>query len=307
MEGQLSQQTIAEKISCTGIGLHSGAPVQMTLHPARVGAGIVFVRTDLAHPVEIPVHHGAVASTNMATTLGRGDATVSTVEHLLSALYSLGIDNVRIEVDGPEVPVMDGSAAPFVFLLRSAGIYDQREVRRRLRIRRTVSVRDGDRTIRIEPDDRLRISYAVDFAHPAIGRQRLDRVEIDADGYEDEISRARTFGFLREVEALWKAGLARGGNLDNTVVMDDERVINPSGLRFRDEFVRHKVLDLLGDISLLGMPIRGHIVAERAGHALHQQLVQAILATPDAWEIEGELASPAEDALPLTTPARASA
>ena len=307
LEGQLSQQTIAEKISCTGIGLHSGAPVQMTLHPARAGAGIVFVRTDLSHPVEIPVHHGSVASTNMATTLGRGDATVSTVEHLLSALYSLGIDNVRIEVDGPEVPVMDGSAAPFVFLLRSAGIYDQREVRRQLRIRRTVSVRDGDRTIRIEPDDRLRISYAVDFAHPAIGRQRLDRIEIDADGYEDEISRARTFGFLREVEALWKAGLARGGNLDNTVVMDDERVINPSGLRFRDEFVRHKVLDLLGDISLLGMPIRGHIIAERAGHALHQQLVQAILADGDAWEIEGELAPASEDALPLTTPARASA
>jgi UDP-3-O-[3-hydroxymyristoyl] N-acetylglucosamine deacetylase len=307
--GALSQRTIAEKISCTGIGLHSGAPVQLTLHPARANTGVVFVRTDLAHPVEIPARPESVTSTSYATTLGRGDATVSTVEHLLSALYSLGIDNVRIEVDGPEVPVMDGSAASFVFLIRAAGIFDQSSPRRVLRVRRIVEVRDGDRSIRIEPARRLRVSYSVDYAHPAIGRQALEGLDVDAESFEREICRARTFGFLHEVEALWRGGLARGGNLDNTVVMDDQRVLNRDGLRWPDEFVRHKILDLVGDLALVGMPVQGHVIAERGGHALHQQLVAKLLSTPRAWVVEGSpvpaLGEP--DLAPVAAPARASA
>jgi UDP-3-O-[3-hydroxymyristoyl] N-acetylglucosamine deacetylase len=287
--GVLSQRTIAEKITCTGIGLHSGAPVQLTLHPERADVGVVFVRTDLAHPVEIPARHDAVTSTVMATTLGRGDATLSTVEHLMSAIVALGVDNLRVEVDGPEIPVMDGSAEPFVYLIRTAGLYDQRAERRVLRIRETLEVRDGERSIRIQPFDGLRVTYGVDFDHPAIGRQRIDNLTLDDDTFEREIARARTFGFLRDVEALWRAGLARGGNLENTVVMDDQTVLNREGLRYRDEFVRHKILDLVGDLSLIGMPISGHVIADRGGHALHQALVRAILDTPSAWVVEGLL------------------
>jgi UDP-3-O-[3-hydroxymyristoyl] N-acetylglucosamine deacetylase len=283
------QRTIAEKISCTGIGLHSGQPVQLTLHPARAGSGVVFVRTDLPEPVEVPALHGAVTSTRLATTLGRGDATIGTVEHLLAALCGLGIDNVRVEVDGPEIPVMDGSSASFVFLIRAAGIFDQGVPRRTVRMRRPVEVRDGDRVIRIEPARDLRVTYSVDFTHPAIGRQQLRNLVIDDESFEQEICRARTFGFLREVEALWRNGLARGGNLDNTVVMDDVRVLNCDGLRWPDEFVRHKVLDLLGDLALLGMPIEGHLVVERGGHALHQRFVRALLEHPSHWTIESEV------------------
>jgi UDP-3-O-[3-hydroxymyristoyl] N-acetylglucosamine deacetylase len=282
------QRTIAEKISCTGIGLHSGQPVQLTLHPARAGTGVSFVRTDLPEAVEIPAHHAAVTSTRLATTLGRGEATIGTVEHLLAALCGLGIDNVRAEVDGPEIPVMDGSAASFVFLIRAAGIFEQDAPRRSLRVRRPVEVRDGDRLIRIEPARELRVSYSVDFAHPAIGRQQLRNLVIDDESFEQELCRARTFGFLREVEALWRNGLARGGNLDNTVVMDDFRVLNRDGLRWADEFVRHKALDLLGDLALLGMPVEGHLVVERGGHALHQRFVRALLEQPSHWTVETE-------------------
>lgn len=279
------QHTIAEKVSCTGIGLHSGAPTQLTLHPARANSGIVFVRTDLPTRVEIPARAREVSSTALATTLGQDDVTVGTVEHLMAALYGLGIDNVRIEVDGPELPVMDGSAAPFVYLVRSAGLFAQRARRRVLRVRRKVEIVEGDRSISIEPSGDLRISYAVDFEHPAIRRQQLEIAGPDADRFEREISAARTFGFLEDVQALWSAGFARGGSLENTVVLDDRKVVNPEGLRFPDEFVRHKVLDLFGDLALLGMPIEGHVRAERGGHALHQQLVTALLAQPDAWTV----------------------
>ena len=286
------QRTIAEKISCTGIGLHSGQPVQLTLHPARAGSGVGFVRTDLPEPVEFPATHAAVTSTRLATTLGSGDASVGTVEHLLSALCGLGIDNVRVEVDGPEIPVMDGSAASFVFLIRAAGIFDQGVPRRTLRVRRALEIRDGDRTIRVEPGRGLRVSYSVDFAHPAIGRQQLRDLVIDDESFESEICRARTFGFLREVEALWRSGLARGGNLDNTVVMDEFRVLNRDGLRWPDEFVRHKMLDLLGDLALLGLPIEGHVIVERGGHALHQRLVRALLEQPSHYTVESSLPRP---------------
>ncbi len=281
----MNQRTIAEKVSCTGVGVHTGAAVQLVLYPARPDSGIVFVRTDLAHPVEIPVRPDSVSSTVLATTLGRGDATVSTVEHLLAAFYGLGIDNVRVEVDGPEVPVMDGSAASFVYLLRAAGTFEQDRPRRVLRVRRPIEVRDGLKRIVLIPSRSFKVSYAVDFDHPVIGRQEIDDFKLDADSFDDEISRARTFGFLHEVEALWKAGLARGGSLENTVVLDSNRVVNADGLRWSDEFVRHKVLDLIGDLAVLGLPIQGHVRVERGGHALHQKLIEAILQNPDSWRI----------------------
>ncbi len=283
----MRQRTIAEKISCTGIGLHTGAPVDLTLHPARANSGIVLVRCDGAHPVEIPARPAALADTRLATTLGRGSATIGTVEHLLAALYGLGIDNVRVEVNGPEIPVMDGSAASFVFLLRAAGLFEQRAVRSLLRVRRPLEVVDGERWIRIEPARSLRISYQVDFDHPAIGRQAIHDLEIDETVFEREICRARTFGFLREVESLWRAGLARGGSLDNTVVLDETRVLNRESVRFADEFVRHKILDLLGDLALLGVPVLGHVQVVRGGHALHQRLVAELVDHPEAWSLEG--------------------
>ena len=269
-----------------GTGSHSGAPVHLTLRPAPVGSGVRFVRTDRGHSVEIRAHPSAVKSTRLATTLGCGDATVGTVEHLLSALFGLGIDNVRVEVDGPELPVMDGSAAPFVYLLRSAGIRPQPASRPVLCLRRPLEVRDGERHIRIEPARSFRVSYAVEFDHPVIGRQEYRVDSPDPEHFEREISAARTFGFLQEVRALWRAGFARGGSLDNTVVLDDEGVVNRDGLRWPDEFVRHKVLDLFGDLALLGVPIRGQVRVERGGHSLHQELVAAIVANPDAWRID---------------------
>jgi UDP-3-O-[3-hydroxymyristoyl] N-acetylglucosamine deacetylase len=282
----LQQRTIAEKVSCTGIGLHTGKPVQLTLHPARAGSGIVFVRTDLAHPIEIPATPAALSRTHLATTLGCGDATVDTVEHLLAALYGVGIDNARIEVDGPEVPGMDGSAGSFVFLLRAAGVFEQAAPRRVLRVRRPIEIRDGNRSIRIEPARELRITYMIDFDHPLVGRQKLRDLILDDGRFERDLARARTFGFAEQVAALWRAGRARGASLDNTVVLSADRVLNRGGLRFPDEFVRHKALDLVGDLALLGARVQGHVRVERGGHALHQRLVAA-LASAEAVERAG--------------------
>ena len=275
----MNQRTIAEKISCTGVGLHTGKPVQLTLHPARAGSGIVFVRTDVREPVEIPARPSSIAGrVHLATTLVRGGATLDTVEHLLAAAYGLGIDNLRVEIEGPELPGMDGSAASFVFLMRAAGVYEQAARRPVLRIVRPVEIREGARSIRIEPGRGLRVSYAIDFEHPCIGRQALEDLVIDEETFEREIARARTFGFVDEVDALWRAGRARGACLDNTVVLDATRVLNRDGLRFPDEFVRHKVLDLLGDLALLGVRVEGHVRVERGGHALHQKLVAKLAA-----------------------------
>lgn len=283
----MNQRTIAEKVSCTGIGLHSGAPVHLTLQPARVGSGVVFVRTDLPTPIEIPARPEYVVDTTMATTIGVGDATVGTIEHLLAALHGLGIDNVRVELDGPEVPVMDGSAASFVFLIRVAGIYEQRAKRRVLKLRRPIEVRDGDRYARIEPASGrggFRISYDVDFDHPVIGRQALSGLSVTPESFEAEISRARTFGFMRDVEALWRMGLGKGGSLDNAVLLDDTAVMNREGVRWPDEFVRHKVLDLIGDFALLGMAVQGHVKVHKGGHALHQALAAEILGAIESDE-----------------------
>jgi UDP-3-O-[3-hydroxymyristoyl] N-acetylglucosamine deacetylase len=245
------------------------------------------VRTDLLDHPDIPVRPSAVRSTRLATSLGRGDVTVGTVEHLLAALYGLGVDNVRVEVDGPELPVMDGSAAPFVYLLRSAGLYAQGDCRCTLRMRRSLELRDGASRIRLEPARHFQVTYAVDFEHPAIGRQKLHVAESDGDHFERELSAARTFGFLDEVDALRSEGFARGGSLENTVVLDGSGVLNAEGLRWPDEFVRHKVLDLYGDLAVLGLPIEAHVRVERGGHALHQRLVRTLVETPDAWRING--------------------
>jgi len=299
----VSQHTIAEKVSCTGVGLHSGAPVHLTLQPARAGSGIVFVRTDLATSVEIPARPEYVIDTTLATTVGVGDATVATIEHLLAALHGLGIDNVRIELDGPEVPVMDGSAASFVFLIRMAGIFEQRAPRRVLRVRKPIEVRDGDRFARIEPvsgRSSFRVSYDVDYEHPMIGRQVLHSLEVTPESFEAEISRARTFGFLRDVETMWRMGLAKGGSLDNAVLLDDHAVLNRDGVRWSDEFVRHKILDLIGDFALLGVALQGHVRVHKGGHALHQALAAEVQRMIEADERQSRAHAAAARAAALT-------
>lgn len=282
----MRQRTIEETVSCIGTGLHSGQPVQLTLRPAPVDTGVEFMRTDRAHHTLLRMSPTVVQPGRQSITLGRGEVTIGGVEHLCSALFGLGIDNLRAEVDGPELPIMDGSAAPFVYLLRSAGFAKQPAARRVLRIRRPLQIREGERSIRIEPARAFRVQYAVDFDHPAIGRQVFRADAPDKDHFERELSAARTFGFLREFQSLWQAGIARGGSLDNTVVLDDNGVVNADGLRWPDEFVRHKVLDLYGDLAALGMPIQARIKVERGGHALHKKLVAAIVEHPEAWSID---------------------
>jgi UDP-3-O-[3-hydroxymyristoyl] N-acetylglucosamine deacetylase len=266
-------------------------PVQLTLHPARVNSGVVLRRRNVGACLETPAHAESVSSTTHATTLGFGDARVSTVEHLLAALYALGVGNVCIEVDGPEIPVMDGSAVSFLHLIRSAGIYEQDESQAVLEIHKKIEFVDGVRRIALSPSRHFSITYNVEFLHPAIGRQELRIPRSTPEVFEREIARARTFGFLSEVDALRRAGLARGGSLSNTVVLDSDRVLNRDGLRWPDEFVRHKVLDLIGDLSLLGLPIRGHVEVERGGHFMHHQLVKAVLADRSAWRLRGGDAS----------------
>jgi UDP-3-O-[3-hydroxymyristoyl] N-acetylglucosamine deacetylase len=292
------QSTIAEKVSCTGVGLHSGRPTQLTLRPARADTGIVFLLRDRAGVTEVPACPAAVSSTANATCLAGPRAagsplrpgeserrSVATVEHLLAALYALRVDNVIVEIEGAEVPALDGSALPFVELLHAAGIYEQGALRACLRVDRPLEVVDGERSVRLEPADGFAIDYVIDFAHPAIGRQRCEIPSLDPHVFEHEIAGARTFGFLDEAEALWQSGLARGGSLENTVVVGEPGVINPEGLRWPDEFVRHKVLDLIGDLALLGASIQGRVRVERGGHSLHHALIRALQESPDAWSM----------------------
>jgi UDP-3-O-[3-hydroxymyristoyl] N-acetylglucosamine deacetylase len=279
------QRTIAQKIACQGIGLHSGEPAGLTLVPAGVGAGVVFVCRQGDGVIEIPAAEDFVSSTANATSLSRKGARVATVEHLLATLRARGVDNVRVEVEGPEIPAMDGSAASFDDLIRSAGLVAQPQLRPLLQIRHPVSYTDGLRSIRIEPSRVFRVSYGIEFQHPAIGRQTLEIEDLTPACFEREIARARTFGFLEEVDALRRAGLARGASLENTVVLDASGVMNEGGLRWPDEFVRHKVLDLLGDLALIGYPIRGHVQVERGGHAIHRALLQELRQHPEAWQL----------------------
>jgi len=281
----LKQRTLKDSIRATGIGLHSGAKVYMTLRPAPVNTGIVFRRLDLPEPVDVPAAALNVTETNLGTTLESGDGKIATVEHLLSALAGLGIDNLFIDLTAAEVPIMDGSAAPFVFLLQSAGIEEQTAAKRFIRILRRVEVSEGDKWARFDPHDGFRVNFEIDFDHPVLQKHR-QRASLDfsTTAFLKEISRARTFGFLRDVEYLRAHDLALGGSLDNAIVMDDYRVLNEDGLRFQDEFVRHKVLDAVGDLYLLGCCLIGEFTGFKSGHRLNNLLLRALLEQPDSYE-----------------------
>jgi UDP-3-O-[3-hydroxymyristoyl] N-acetylglucosamine deacetylase len=282
----IRQRTIKRAIKSTGVGLHTGRKVVMTLRPAQPDTGIVFRRVDLERPVDIRAEARAVTDTRLCSALEGGGAKVATVEHLMSALAGLGIDNLYVDLAGPEVPIMDGSAGPFVFLLQSAGIEEQRAPKRFFRIRRPVEVRDGDKWARFEPYDGFKVSFSIVFDHPVFERS-IQSLTIDfaETPYAKEVARARTFGFAQDVEALRNAGLALGGSLDNAVVLDEYRVLNSDGLRYADEFVKHKVLDAIGDLYLVGHPVIGAFTAHKSGHALNNQLLRTTLEQADAWEL----------------------
>lgn len=280
----LCQKTLKTSIGCTGVGLHSGARVSMTLRPAAPGQGIVFVRTDLhGKAARIPASWQNVIDTRMCTALGNADGgRVGTVEHLMAALYGCDIDNVTVELDGPEVPVMDGSAAPFVFLIECAGIVDQAAVRRVIEVRREVVVEEDDCRIAIAPAARFEIDFEIDFDGTAIARQAC-RVDLQAGAFKADLARARTFGFVQDIDKLQAAGLARGGSLENAVVISGNRILNGDGLRYEDEFVRHKMLDCVGDLYLAGAPILGRVTASRTGHRHNNRLLAALFADAAAY------------------------
>ena len=281
----LRQRTLKNVIRATGVGLHGGEKVFLTLRPAPVDTGIVFRRIDLDPVVEMPAAAALVTETTLCTGLSRDGAKVQTVEHLMSALAGLGVDNAFVELSAPEVPIMDGSAGPFVFLLESAGIVEQHAAKRLIRILKPVEVRDGDKIARFEPHDGFRLGFTVKFDHPAIPDAR-SRVEVDfsTGTYIKEVSRARTFGFMRDLEYMRDRNLGLGGSMDNAIVLDDFRVLNEDGLRYADEFVRHKILDAIGDLYLAGHAILGAYEGYKSGHALNNKLVRALLADAQAWE-----------------------
>jgi UDP-3-O-[3-hydroxymyristoyl] N-acetylglucosamine deacetylase len=279
----IPQRTLDHSIRCSGIGLHSGKKIQLVLHPAEEDHGITFSRSDLG--TVIPAKAKYVTDTRLCTTIGKDGAHISTVEHLLSALAGLGIDNAHIEVSGPEVPVMDGSSAPFVFLIQCAGVREQKKAKKVMRILKRVSVEEDNKKCALYPAAGFSVSYLVDYDHPLL-RQRAITIDFARHAYTREVSRARTFGFLHEIESLQKAGLALGGSLENAIVLDQYRVINESGLRYEDECVRHKILDTIGDLSLAGLPIVGAFEGERTGHEMNHRLVTALLADESAWRIE---------------------
>ncbi len=277
-----NQRTVAKRVSCTGVGLHSGKPATLTLAPAAIDAGVSFVRMDLG--VEVPARNEFVADTTLSTNLAHAGARVHTVEHVLAALHGMGIDNCRVEVDGPEIPILDGSAAPFVALVHEAGVQVQRAGKRWLVVEQPVEVRDGDKVARLEPADAFSVDFTADFDHPLITNQAF-RVSVSDRAFEREVSRARTFCFRRDIERMQAAGLAKGGSLANAIVVDDFSILNPEGLRFPDEFARHKVLDAIGDLALFGLPVLGALTAVKSGHALNQALVKKVLADPAAHRV----------------------
>lgn len=281
----VKQRTLKSTIQATGVGLHTGEKVQLTLKPAPVNHGIVFRRVDLVPPVEIRADAHAVHDTRLSTCLESGGARVSTVEHLMSALAGLGVDNAVVELTSAEVPIMDGSAGTFIFLLQSAGLIEQAALKKFVRILKPVEVRDGDKWVRFEPYNGYRLTFTIAFAHPVFSATRQHTtVDLGEHSYIREVSRSRTFGFMHEVEYLRSQGLALGGNLDNAIVMDEYRVINPDGLRSDDEFVKHKVLDAIGDLYLIGHPIIGAFSGYKSGHALNNALLRAVWADRTAWE-----------------------
>ena len=282
----IKQRTLKNVIRATGVGLHTGRKVFLTLRPAPADTGIVFRRDDLEPAVEIPARAEYVGDTSLSTSLVRGTTRISTVEHLLSAFAGLGIDNAYVDVSAAEVPIMDGSAGPFVFLIQSAGVEEQNQPKRFVRIKREVQVSDGDKWARFEPFDGFKVSFAIEFDHPFF-HQHSKHAEIDfsTTSFVKEVSRARTFGFMRDVELLRAQNLALGGSLDNAIVVDDYRVLNEDGLRYEDEFVKHKILDAIGDLYLLGHSLIGAFHGYKSGHELNNRLLREILAQRDAWEL----------------------
>jgi len=281
----VGQRTLKNIMRASGVGLHSGKRILMTVRPAAPDTGIVFRRTDLPEPVDIPARALNVGETMLGTVLSKGEVKVSTVEHLLSAFAGLGIDNALVEVTGPEVPIMDGSAGPFVFLLQSAGIEEQRAPKRFIRIKKSVQVEEGDKWARFDPFDGFKVNFEIEFNHP-IFKRRAQRATMDfsTTSFLKEISRARTFGFMRDLEYMRARNLALGGNLDNAIVLDDSKVLNEGGLRYEDEFVKHKILDAIGDLYLLGYSLIGEFTAFKSGHGLNNRLLRSLLADTTAWE-----------------------
>jgi len=278
------QCTIAHSVFISGIGLHSGQRINMTLRPAEAKTGIIFHRSEGDRTVSIEAVSANVVDTRLATVIGKGGLSVSTVEHIMAALTACGIDNLNIDIDGPEVPIMDGSAAPFVELIQKAGIRSLPRCRKYLSIRKPITLVEGEKRLTIIPSRFFRITYDIAFDHPCISLQNRT-VKVTPETFRKEISAARTFGFLKEVEYLKANGLARGGSMENAIVIDENAILNPEGLRFPDEFVRHKILDAVGDFSLLGYPILGHIKAFKAGHDINHKMVEKILSTPDSWKL----------------------
>ena len=273
-------------IRATGIGLHTGEKVFLTLRPAPEDTGIVFRRSDLSPMVEIQASAENVGDTMLSTTLMKGEVRVSTVEHLLAALAGLGIDNAIIDVTAPEVPIMDGSASPFVFLLQSAGIKEQNKPKRFIRIKKPISVSGGDKTASFKPFNGFKVEFSIDFDHPAFNNRTLQAsVDFSTTSFVKEISRARTFGFMHEIEYLRSQGLARGGSMDNAIVVDEFQVLNEDGLRYEDEFVKHKILDAIGDLYLLGNSLIGEYIGYKSGHGLNNSLLRELIARKDAWEM----------------------
>ncbi|MBW1917185.1 MAG: UDP-3-O-acyl-N-acetylglucosamine deacetylase [Deltaproteobacteria bacterium] len=299
------QQTVAHRVSCEGIGLHRGQSVRMVISPAPANSGIRFVRADLPARPMIRACYSQVVDTAMATTLGVPGATLATVEHLLAALAGLGIDNARVEVWGSELPILDGSAAPFVALLQQAGVRTLRSPRIYCVIQQALEVVEGDKFIRVEPASDPCFSYAIDFPHPLIGRQQVN-FRMRPERFCREIAPARTFGFLKDVEALQANGLALGGSLDNALVLTASGLMNPGGLRFADEFVRHKLLDFIGDLALLGWPIHGHLQVVKGSHALHHRFMEVLASHTQAWRlgIPGTLSTDRQPESGLSAPAR---
>ena len=286
----LKQRTLQSLTKAVGVGLHSGQRVELTLRPAQPDTGIVFRRVDLPQPVDIPITATAVTDTRLASTISNGGAKVFTVEHLMSACAGLGIDNLYIDITAEEVPILDGSASSFVFLLQSAGIVEQNAPKRFIRVLKTVEVREGEganvKWARLEPHHGYKLSFEIDFRHPAVDSTGQSVVfDMDTDVYTRDIARARTFGFTRDVEMMRANGLALGGGLDNAIVMDDYKVLNSDGLRYDDEFVKHKILDAMGDLYLIGKPLLASYVAFRSGHAMNNLLLRELLSQPEAYEV----------------------
>lgn len=298
------QQTVASSASCRGVGLHTGKPVMLTIRPAPADTGVVFVNRNGHAGASLAASVDHLVATELCTAISGNGFQVKTIEHVLAALAGLNVDNAYVDIDASEAPVMDGSSAPFVRLIESAGVVSQNRLRSFLKITRPLEIVDGSRRIRIEPASTPRITYTIHYDHPLIQTQTY-AYEHSSRAFASDIAGARTFGFLQEVEALWARGLGRGGNLENTVVLSQDGILNESGLRFTDEFVRHKVLDLIGDFSLLGLPFIGHLIAVRSGHALHTRLVKQILDHPECWVLlnADHSAIQAEASLPLSTSA----